>query len=89
MRTSQIQQVSATGDVTTRDAYLRSASLTAGADAATLTVRAGGSGGTVILTVKAAANTTAAVPAIADAYCADGIHATLAGTSPVASLVYA
>ena len=83
-----MQQVSATGDVTTRDAFLRSVTLTAGSDAATLTVKAGGASGTTVLTVKAAAGTTAVVTDVHDALCADGIHATLAGTGPVASIVY-
>jgi hypothetical protein len=42
VRGSQIKQVSATGDVTTRSAFLRAVTLTAGSDAATLTVKAGG-----------------------------------------------
>lgn len=88
MRTSTITQASATGDVTTVTSYLRAAVLTAGSDQATLTVRAGGSTGTVVLTVKAAANATAEVAALADAQCGDGIHVTLSGTGPVASLVY-
>lgn len=88
MNTSQIKQVSATGDVTTNDAYLRAVTLTAGSDAATLTVKAGGSGGTTVLTLKAAANTSVAAPGLTDAFCSDGIHATLAGTGPVASFVY-
>lgn len=88
MNTSQIKQVSATGDVTTDDAHLRNVVLTAGSDAATLTVRAGGSGGTVVLTLKAAANTSVATGQLTDAFCANGVHATLAGTGPVASVVY-
>lgn len=87
MNTSNIKQVSATGDVTTVDTYLRSVVLTAGSDAATATVKAGGSGGTTILTVKAALNTTESVP-LPDVYCADGVHVTVAGTGPVVSFCY-
>lgn len=88
MKGSQVKQLDATGDVTTTSTYLRSVSLTGGSDAATATVKAGGSGGTTILTVKAAANSTVEVP-LHDAYCAGGVHVTLAGTSPVATFVYA
>lgn len=88
MRTSQIQQLSATGDVTTRDTFLRAVVLAAGSDAATATVREGGSGGTVRLTVKAAANTTEIVP-LPDVQFSEGVHVTLAGTGPVVSFCYA
>lgn len=88
MRASAIKEVTATADVTTVDTYLRGASLTGGSDAATLTVRAGGSGGTVVLVVKAAANSTVAVP-LYDAFCGGGVHATLAGTGPSSTFVYA
>jgi hypothetical protein len=85
---SRILEVSATGDVTTFSTRLRAVSLTAGSDAATLTLRAGGSGGTVFLVVKAAASTTAAVPDLHDALFSAGVHATLAGTAPSASIVF-
>lgn len=88
MKGSQIKQLDATGDVTTASTYLRSVSLTAGSDAATATVKVGGSGGTTVLTVKAAANSTVDVP-VHDAYCSGGVHVTLAGTGPVATFVYA
>lgn len=88
MRTSQIKQVAATGDVTTSVTFLRAVVLTAGSDAATATVKAGGSGGTTVLTVKAAATTTETVP-LSDAQCSGGVHVTLAGTGPVATFVYA
>lgn len=89
MNTSTIKELTATGDVTTHDAYLRSVVLTAGAlDAASVVVRAGGSGGTVVLTVKAAAGATVQVP-LPDAFCADGVHATLTGTTSTASFSYA
>lgn len=84
-----IEQLGSTGDVVTTSAPLYAVVLTAGSDAATLTVKAGGSGGTTILTVKAAASTTVAVPGLSGVLCPGGIHATLAGTSPVATFVYA
>lgn len=83
-----LKQVSATGDVVVTDStVVRSVVLTAGSDAATLTVKAGGSGGTTKLTLKAAASTTV-VWAANDrkgVLFAGGVHATLAGTGPVAS----
>lgn len=87
MRTSTIKQVSATGDVTTVSTHVRAVSLTGGSDAATLTVKAGGSGGTTVLTLKAAANSTVEAN-LYDALCSGGVHATLAGTGPVATFVY-
>lgn len=92
MKTSRIEEVTATGDVTTRDSYLRGVVLSGGTAATTLTVKAGGSGGTTVLTVKAAVDTTVAVDDLHDAYCADGIHATVdqgAGSGAAATFVYA
>lgn len=89
MNTSQIKQVSATGDVTTDDAYLRTVVLTGGSAASTLTVKAGGSGGTTILTLKAAIDTVAPAVELPDAFCSGGIHATLAGAGAVATFAYA
>lgn len=86
MRSSNIKEVSATGDVSTIDSYLRAVSLTGGSDAATLTIKAGGSGGTTILVLKAAANTSVSFQSH-DAYCDGGVHATLTGISPSASFV--
>lgn len=88
MKGTKLTQVSATGDVTTVGTYVRSVVLTGGSDAATCTVKAGGSSGTTVLTVKAAANTTVEV-ALHDGFCAGGVHATLAGTGPVATFAYA
>lgn len=84
-----IKALGSTGDVVTVSAYLHVVTLTAGSDAATLTVKAGGSGGTTVLTVKAAASTTAVVSGLGGVLCAGGIHATLSGSSPAASFVYA
>ena len=88
MNTSQIKRATATGDITTDDAHLRAVVLTAGADAATATVRAGGSSGTVVLVLKAAINTTASATDLHDAFCAGGIHLTVGGTTPDVTFVY-
>ena len=92
MNVSNIARVTATGDVTTADSYLRAVTLTSGAAAAAvLTVRAGGSGGTVIVTLKCGSATLAeSVPFDlgAGVFCADGIHATLSGSGAEASFVY-
>jgi hypothetical protein len=86
MRASHVVAVTETGDVTTRDTYLRGVSLTGGSDAATLTLKAGGSSGTTVLVVKAATNTTVHVP-LYDSFCGGGVHATVAGTAPSATFV--
>ena len=60
MNVANIARVTATGDVTTSDSYLRSVVLTSGAAAAAvLTVRVGGSGGTVVLTLRTGSATLA------------------------------
>lgn len=82
-----IKRVTATGDVTTEDARLFAVVLTAGSDAATLVVREGGSGGTIVLDVKAAASTTASVD-LFGALCSGGVHATLTGTGPTATFAH-
>lgn len=86
---ARITRVTATGDVTTDDAHLLGVCLLGGSAASTLTVRRGGSGGTVVLTLKAAIDTVVSVPDLHEAYCADGIHATLAGADAEATFVYA
>ena len=87
MTPSNIKQIAATADVTTVDSILKRVVLSAAADAATVVVRAGGSGGTQILTVKAAIATTMAVE-LGDVPCKGGIHATFTGTAPAATFVY-
>lgn len=89
MNPSSIKRVTATGDVTTVTSYLRAVVLTAGADAATATVRAGGASGTVVLVVKAAIATTVPSGDLHDALCAGGIHVTVGGTTPDVTFVYA
>ena len=88
MSATTIKAASATGDITTATAYLRSVVLTAGSDAASVVVRAGGSSGTTVLTLKAAANTSAATPDLGRALCGSGIHVTLTGTGPAVSVIY-
>jgi hypothetical protein len=85
---TQIKAVAATGDITTANAYLRSVVLTGGSDAATVVVRAGGSGGTVILTLKAATASTAPQAVFGRAYCGAGIHVTVTGTAPAVTVEY-
>lgn len=84
----RIDHVTTTGDVSTETSFLHEVTLTGGSDAATLTVKADGSSGSTVLVVKAAADTTVSVSAHG-AQVTGGIHATLAGTGPVASFVYA
>lgn len=85
---SQISHVTATDDITTRDSYLRAVVLTGGIDAAAVTVRAGGSGGTIVLVVGAGAGETAA-PDLHDAFCGGGIHVTVdSGTTPDVTVVH-
>lgn len=88
MSASAIKQVSATGDIVTRDAILHSVVVTAGSDAASATVKAGGSSGTTVLTVKAAAGATASTGDLGRAQCPGGIHVTASGTTPAITVVY-
>lgn len=82
MSDAAIKAVSATGDITTADAYLHCAVLSGGSDAATAVIRAGGSGGVIVLTLKAATATTVSTGEIGPAFCENGIHVTLTGTGP-------
>ena len=69
----------------TNGGQLYGASLTAAAATSTLVLREGGSGGTVILTLSAVANTTAAVRFDGAGYSGQ-LHATITGASAVASV---
>jgi len=82
MSDAQIKAVAATGDITTGDSYLHCVILTGGSDAATAVVKAGGSGGVTVLTLKAATATSVSTGALGPAYCENGIHVTLTGTAP-------
>lgn len=87
MNPSQIKHIAATGDITTGTACLRELVLTAAGDAASAVVKAGGSSGTTILTVKAATGLTESVR-LSDALCSGGIHVTLTGTTPACAVTY-
>lgn len=88
MSVSAIKQVTATGDITTRDALLRNVIVSAGVDAASAVIRAGGASGTVVLTVKAAIGLTQATGELGRASCPGGIHVTASGTAPAITVVY-
>lgn len=88
MNPSQISHVTATGDITTRDSYLRAVVLAATTDASTVTVRAGGGSGTIVAVLSAAADATASAD-FHDALCVDGIHVTTTGTTPDVTVVHA
>lgn len=82
------KEISATGDVTTKDSsILWSVVLTAGSDAASLVVK-DGSSGTTRLTLKAAANTSVGHTFAKGVLFTTGIHGTLTGTGPVADFEY-
>lgn len=86
--TSAIKALTADGDVTVVDSYLRNVVLTGGSDAATVVIKAGGSSGTTVLTLEAAAGESAATGELGMAYCPDGIYADLTGTGPTVTVVY-
>lgn len=88
MNTSQITSKTATADITTATAVLKSVVLTASSDTATAVVKAGGSSGTQVLKLSALANTTASSGDLHDAFCGSGIHVTLTGTTPACTVVW-
>lgn len=88
MKACVLKRVTATGDITTEDAYLHAVTITGGADAATATIKAGGSSGTTILVVNAAIGITVSSGYLGDVQCADGIHVTITGTTPSVSVSY-
>lgn len=80
-------RVTATGNVGgANGGSLIGGTLTAGADAASLVLREGGSGGTVLATIKAAAGATQPYWYGGTGYSGQ-LHATLTGTSPEATVV--
>lgn len=88
MTAKALTHVNATGNVTTaKPAVLYSVVLTGGSDAATLVVKDGSSGST-LLTLKAAANTTVQWRAVRGVHIGTAIHATFTGTGPVAAFEY-
>lgn len=91
MKTGSLKLVTATGSITTGDAYLRSVTLTSGGDAASITVRTNGASGTVIvrLTVAAAAMSVG-TGYLGDVACPQGLHVTVdSGTTPSVMVAYA
>ena len=88
-----LKQVSATGDVDVTNAKqgakLFSVVLTPAAAVSTLVVKDGGSGGTTILSLQAAANGNSAVWRSGSGVPLNGVlHATLSGASAVAAFEY-
>jgi len=85
--------ISATGNVTTTQTSIRTVVLTPAAAVATLVLRDGGSGGTVILNLQASANGDSVVcnfqdddlpvPTVTSGV---GLHATLGGAGAVADI---
>jgi len=67
--------------------YLRNVILSPGSDAASCTVKTGGSEGTAILTLTAVANGATVSASLSDAPCPDG-YVALTGTGPSVSVVY-
>jgi len=88
MRPGQAVAVAATGDITTASTNLLAVHLAAGADAATVVVKAGGSGGTTILKLAALAGDSVGGPVGAAVLCSGGIHVTVTGTAPSITVVY-
>jgi hypothetical protein len=88
MNNGIIKQLSATGDVTAADAHLKAVVLLGGSAASTIAIKAGGSSGTTVLTMKAAIDTVVPSGDLHDAYCAGGIHVTVTGAGALATFVY-
>jgi hypothetical protein len=82
-------QAAATGNVgPARGGTIIGAVLTATSDTATATIREGGSGGTIKLVLSAPTLQTAG-PFIGGMVLSGQVHATLTGTSPSLTLVFA
>lgn len=88
MNPSQITSKTATADITTDTAFLKTVVLTGGSDAATVVVKKGGSSGTQVLKLAAAAGVTVSSGDLHNAHCPTGIHVTLTGTGPAVSVVW-
>jgi plastocyanin len=76
---STLTHVTATDDITTESAILKSLAVTGSGAAGVAVVRRGGSGGTIVATLRAPTGDTVTWTA-ADpdgALCADGIHVTV------------
>lgn len=83
---ANLTEVSSNTTVSSNPAYVHSVSLTAGSDQATLELRDNGSSGTKKVTIKAAANATESHTFAEGAEFFTDVHATISGTSPVASV---
>lgn len=84
---ANIGYATGTGDITTSTAFVRSVILTAAAATATVTVKAGGSGGTTLLALSAVANTSISADLVGAMF-KDGVHVTLSGSGASVSVVY-
>lgn len=88
MNAANLKLVTATAVITAADAYLHAVVITAGADAATATIKAGGASGTTILVLNAAIGVTVSSGYLGDVVCPSGIHVTITGTTPSVSVSY-
>ena len=77
-----------TGAVKASQGIVSAFLLTAGSDAATLTLSNAADISVPLIVVKAAANTTASAALKFPVLFSTAIHATLAGTGPVATIIY-
>lgn len=87
---SAMKEVSATGTVVSSRAPVHSVILSAGIDAASVVLRDGGGAGTVKVTLKAAAGTSAVWNA-GDRQGVDfatDVHATITGTTPTVDVEF-
>lgn len=88
---TNLKQVTATGQVVAGPVLLKSVTLTAGSDAASVVIDDSTDGtGTDRLTLKAAANASAvwASPDAEGVYFGTAIHVTLTGTNPAVTVEY-
>lgn len=86
-----LKQLSASGEVDAAGAprIVYAVVLTAGSDAASLTLKTGGASGATLLTLKAAAGESVALQLDCGFACGSGAYVALTGTSPLASVAYA
>lgn len=82
---ANLTEVSANATVSSNPSYVFSVVLSAGSDQATLELRDNGSSGTKKLTLKAPANDSRS-HTFSEAFFPTDVHATISGTSPVASV---
>jgi ABC-type Co2+ transport system permease subunit len=85
-----IKQLAATGSVVgdTHNTVIKSITLTAGSDTATLVLKQGGSSGTAVLSLSAVTNTSTSVYFGDGGIACPGAHITLTGTARKASVAY-